>query len=82
LKGPFDEATYGAFRILYGIFADPALVKLKQDVADALRTGDAPDVLTVEGPDERQAVAILLRQLARRGGLTENLSRWRETFET
>jgi len=81
MAGSFDEATYGAFRILYGIFADPALVKLKQDVSDALRKGDAPDVLMVEDTDERQAVAILLRQLVRRDGPTATLSRWCDAFD-
>ncbi len=79
--GPFDEATYGAFRVLYGIFADPALVKLKQSVGDALRNGGAPDSLNIGVPDERLAVAVMLRQLARRDGPSEILSRWLDAFE-
>lgn len=81
LTGSFDEATYGAFRVLHGIFADPALVKLKRDTSDALRKGEAPGAFTVTGSDEHVAVAVMLRQLARRDGPSENLSRWLEFFK-
>ena len=80
-EGRVMESDDGAFRVLYGIFADPALVKLKQSVGDALRNGGAPDSLNIGVPDERLAVAVMLRQLARRDGPSEILSRWLDAFE-
>lgn len=79
--GPFDEATYGAFRVLYGIFAEPDLVRLKQTVVDALKEGARPETVTATGADERLAVGVLLRQLAQRDGSSENLTRWHEAFD-
>lgn len=78
---PFDEATYGAFRVLYGIFADPALVQLKQSVSDALRDGAGPENVEIETPAERTAVAGLLRQLTARNGPSEALDRWRAALD-
>ena len=80
-ESPFDEATYGAFRVLYGIFADPELVRLKQSVVDAVRDGAAPETVAAEAPEARAAVTVLLRQLTARDGSSETLRRWRDAFE-
>lgn len=79
--GEFDEATYGAFRVLHGIFAEPALARLKSVVSDALRAGAGPETVEIDGEEARLAVAVLLRQLAQRDGTSENLSRWRSAID-
>jgi hypothetical protein len=78
---PFDEATYGAFRVLHGIFADPALFRLKQSVIDAVRNGAAPDSVTIVGEEHRAAARVALRQLEKRDGRPILPDRWRETFD-
>jgi len=80
-KAPFDEATFGAFRVLYGIFADPKLIRLKQSVSDALRDASNSEIVAIDTPEARTAVAVLLRQLAARDGLSDNLRRWRDAFD-
>ena len=76
----FDEATHGAFRVLYGIFGDPELVRLKEAVIDAVRRGDAPGKVATEGSDAQLAVRVTLRQLAHRDGHSDTLERWRTAF--
>ena len=78
---PFDEATYGAFRVLYGVFGDPALVRLKESVAEAVRNGAEPGSVTAEGPEAKTAVAVTLRQIERRDGASDLLDRWRAAFD-
>lgn len=78
--GPFDEATYGAFRVLHGIFGDPALVRLREDVAEALQGSAEPESISVDTTEMRTAVAVTLRQIERREGPSELLSRWRAAF--
>ncbi len=78
---PFDEATYGAFRVLYGIFGDPEIVRLKQDLSDALRDGAEPETIPAKSLEARTAVAILLRQLTIRDGCSEILNRWQAAFD-
>ena len=80
-KAPFDEATFGAFQALYSIFADPELVRLKQSVNDALRDATDPKTMAIHAPEARTAVAVLLRQLTARDGLSDYLRRWRDAFD-
>jgi hypothetical protein len=77
----FDDATYGAFRVLYGIFADPVLVKLKEAVAEAIRDKADPNTITINNDEERTAVRVALRQLERKDGISETLTRWRRAFD-
>ena len=79
--GPFDEATFGAFRILYGIFADPKLVRLKQALCAAVRDGAKPETIAAATPEAKTAVAVLLRQLAARNGRSKILTRWQAVFD-
>jgi len=79
--GEFDEATYGAFRVLYGIFGDPSLVRLKESVAEAVRGGAEPGSIAAEGPEAKTAVAVTLRQIERRDGASDLLARWRASFD-
>ena len=80
-KEPFDEATFGAFQVLYSIFADPELARLKQSVNDALRDATDPKTMAIHAPEARTAVAVLLRQLTARDGLSDYLRRWRDAFD-
>ncbi len=78
---PFDEATYGAFRVLYGIFADPALSKLKDAVSEGIRGNVVPDVISPSRDEERMVVRITVRQLLFRDGPSDTLDKWKVAFD-
>lgn len=81
VNAAFDEATYGAFRILYGIFADPVLVHLKADAMNGVRSGAAPGSVAAASDEQRAAVRVALRQIERLDGPSEALAQWRQAFE-
>lgn len=76
-----DDATYGAFRVLSGIFGEPAHRQLKQSVMDGVRNGDAPESVTSADEAERALIQVTLRQMERIDGVSENLTRWREQYD-
>src|SRR3989440_1034427 len=63
--GPFNRSAYETFQTLLRDFGDPALVRLKEAVTEAVRTDQAPDgfVQPASRP-RRAAVRVALRQLA------------------
>lgn len=75
-----DDATYGAFRVLSGIFGEPAHRQLKQSVMDAVRNGSAPDSVSSSNDAERTLIQVTLRQIERIDGASGNLMRWREKY--
>lgn len=76
-----DEATFGAFRVLNGIFGEPAHRQLKQSVMDAVRNGDAPESVSSANDAERTLVQVTLRQMERIDGASESLTRWRGQYD-
>ena len=80
--GPFNRAAYEAFQTLLRDFGDPALVRLKEAVTEAVRTDQAPDgfVLPASRPG-RAAVRVALRQLAHTDGHRPVLAAWRQAFD-
>lgn len=77
----FDEATYGAFRVLNGIFGEPAHRQLKQSVIDAVKNGDVPEIVSPVDDAERALIRVTLRQIERIDGVSENLTRWRGRYD-
>jgi hypothetical protein len=76
-----DEATYGAFRVLSGIFGEPAHRQLKQSVMDGIRNGDAPESVSPTDDAEHTVIKVTLRQMERIDGASENLKRWKRQYE-
>ena len=76
-----DEATYGAFRVLEGIFGEPAHRQLKQSVMDGVKNGDAPESVLLTDDAERALIRVTLRQIERIDGALENLTRWRAQYD-
>lgn len=79
---PFDRAAYEDFQGLLHDFGDPTLVRLKTQVFDSLRAGQAPEVLSL--PTSRVAratVRVALRQWAYTEGDGPLLAAWRQQFD-
>jgi hypothetical protein len=80
--GPFNRVAYEAFQTLLHNFGDPALVRLKEAVTEAVRADQAPDGFTLPASRaERAAVRVALRQLAHTDGHRPTLAAWRQAFD-
>jgi len=80
--GPFNRAAYEAFQTLLRGFGDPALVRLKEAVTEAVRADQAPDGFALPASRaERAAVRVALRQLAHTDGHRPMLAAWRQAFD-
>jgi hypothetical protein len=79
---PFDRVAYEAFQTLLRGFGDPALVRLKEAVTEAVRADQAPDGFALPtSRAERAAVRVALRQLAHTDGHRPMLAAWRQVFD-
>jgi hypothetical protein len=79
---PFDSAAYETFQTLLHGFGDPALVRLKEAVTEAVRADQAPDGFALPASRaERAAVRVALRQLAHTDGHHPMLAAWRQAFD-
>jgi hypothetical protein len=80
--GPFDRTAYEAFQTLLRGFGDPALVRLKEAVTEAVRADQAPDGFTLPASRAaRAAVRVALRQLAHTDSHCPMLAAWRQAFD-
>jgi hypothetical protein len=65
LPRPFDRAAHTAFQALLHAFGDPALLRLKAVVTEAVQTDKGPDGFVLpETRAIRATVRVALRQLA------------------
>jgi hypothetical protein len=79
---PFERAAYEAFQTLLRGFGDPALVRLKKAVTEAVRTDQAPDGFALPvSRAGRAAVRVALRQLAHTDSHRPMLEVWRQAFD-
>jgi hypothetical protein len=79
---PFDRDAYEAYQTLLRSFGDPAFVRLKEAVTEAVRADQAPDGFVLPGlRAERAAVRVALRQLAHTDGNRPMLAVWRQAFD-
>ena len=79
---PFDRAAHTAFQALLRDFGDPALVRLKEAVTEAVRADKAPDgFASPESRAARATVRVALRQLAHTDGDHPMLAAWRQAFD-
>ena len=79
---PFDRAAHTAFQSLLRGFGDPALVRLKEAVTEAVRADKAPDGFTLpETRAARATVRVALRQLVYTDGDRPMLAAWRQAFD-
>jgi hypothetical protein len=79
---PFDSTAHEAFQTLLHGFGDPALVRLKGAVAEAVRADQAPDGFPLpESRAGRAMVRVALRQLAHTDGHRPMLAAWRLAFD-
>ena len=79
---PFDHAAYKAFQTLLRGFGDPALVRLKETVTEAVLADQAPNGFALPASRaERAAVRVALRQLAHTDGHRPMLAAWRQAFD-
>jgi hypothetical protein len=79
---PFDRAAYEDFQALLHGFGDPALIRLKEAVTEAVRTGQTPDGFALPASRVGRAVVrIALRQLTHIDGHYPVLTAWRQAFD-
>jgi hypothetical protein len=79
---PFDRAAYEDFQPLLRDFGDPALVRLKETVTDAVRADRTPDGLCLPTSRAGRAVVrVALRQLTHTDGHRPVLEAWRQAFD-
>jgi hypothetical protein len=79
---PFDQDAYEAFQTLLRGFGDPALVRLKETVTEAVRADQVPDEFALPTSRAgRAAVRVALRQLAHTDGHRPMLAAWRQAFD-
>ena len=79
---PFDHAAYEDFQPLLRGFGDPALVRLKEAVTEAVRADQAPDGFSLPASRaERAMVRVALRQLTHTDGHRPVLAAWRQAFD-
>jgi hypothetical protein len=79
---PFDPDAHRAFQAMLGRFGDPALIMLKQQVADAVANGAEPAAVAVTNKRfARASVRITLRQLAAAGKSSHALATWRAAHD-
>jgi hypothetical protein len=79
---PFDRAAYEAFQALLRNFGDPALVRLKEAVTEAVRADQGPDAFTPPASRAGRAmVRVALRQLAQTDRHRPILAAWRQAFD-
>jgi hypothetical protein len=78
----FDRAAHTAFQSLLYDFGDPALVRLKEAVTEAVRADKTPDSFaSLESRAARTTVRVALRQLAYTDGDRPMLAAWRQAFD-
>jgi hypothetical protein len=79
---PFDHAAYTAFQALLHDFGDPALVRLKAEVTEAVRADTTPDGFALPASRAARAtVRVALRQLVHTDGDRPMLAAWRQAFD-
>ena len=79
---PFDCTAYKAFQTLLRDFGDPALVRLKAEVMQAVRAGQGPDSFALPASRAARAtVRVALRQLTHTEGDSPALAAWRQAFD-
>jgi hypothetical protein len=79
---PFDGMAHEAFQTLLHGFGDPALVRLKAAVTEAVRADQAPDGFPLpESRAGRAMVRVALRQLTHTDGHRPMLAAWRLAFD-
>jgi hypothetical protein len=79
---PFERAAHEAFQVLLRDFGDPALVRLKEAVTEAVRADQEPDGFTLPASRAGRAmVRVALRQLAHTDGHRPILAAWRQAFD-
>jgi hypothetical protein len=79
---PFDGTAYKAFQTLLRDFGDPALVRLKEAVTEAVRTDQGPEGFTLPASRAgRAAVRVALRQLGHTDGHRPMLAAWRQACD-
>jgi hypothetical protein len=79
---PFDHEAHAAFQRLLQTFGDPALVRLKAAVTDAVRADQTPDSFAAPASRAARAtVRVALRQLVHTDGHRPMLAPWREAFD-
>ena len=77
-----SRAAHTAFQALLRDFGDPALVRLKEVVTEAVRADTAPDGFALpESRAARATVRVALRQLAHTDGDRPMLAAWRHAFD-
>lgn len=79
---PFDRAAFEEFEDLLATFGDPAIVRTKRLVRDAVRAERDPEGFAL--PSSRAARASLrvaLRQMLHTDGPSPTLEAWRERFD-
>jgi hypothetical protein len=79
---PLDRAAHTAFQSLLHDFGDPALVRLKEAVTEAVRADKAPDGFALPASrTARATVRVALRQMAHTDGDRPMLAAWRQAFD-
>jgi len=79
---PFDRAAHTAFQALLHAYGDPALVRLKAAVTEAVRADKALDGFALpETRAARATVRVALRQLRYTDGDRPMLATWRQAFD-
>lgn len=79
---PFDRTAYTEFQELLRDFGDPALLRLKVAVVEAVLANETPDGFTwPESRAARATVRVALRQLAHTHGDSPLLAAWRQAFD-
>ena len=79
---PFDSEAYTAFQELLQHFGDPELVRLKQAVTQAVRSGHTPESFALPAVRAARAtVRVALRQFVHTDGPQATLEAWRQVFD-
>jgi len=79
---PFDYVAHESFQSLLRDFGDPALVRLKETVIEAVRADREPDgVVRPASRAGRTTMRVALRQLAHTDGHRPVLAAWRRAFD-
>ena len=78
---PFQADRHDAFQTLLRGFGDPAMIRLKTEIAAALACGEAPRPVENDDRFARACIRIALRQAQASGMKSPALDLWRERYE-
>lgn len=79
---PFDAEAHRAFQAMLERFGDPALIRLKRQVAEALAAGHEPSAIAITNKRfARASVRVALRQLVAAGDGPHALAAWRAAHD-